>query len=88
MILPHEHDGFASRNQDLTNSPAAPPSSSDVIETAAPWQVHCAITAVIEVARADAATPEEAAQFAKQLAADLPLKVSIGGVPLPAAFKK
>jgi hypothetical protein len=98
MILPHDSAGFAPQNHQPTPAPIPagqpttphhaeqpPPPTAD--SKAGPWQVSCLILASIEVSRMDAATPESAIAFARKLAADLPLKVSIGGVPLPAKFK-
>lgn len=50
------------------------------------WNVNKTIQALIEVSATDASTLEEAQEFADSLIAALPLKVSIGGVPLEASF--
>lgn len=42
----------------------------------------------IPIARHDAPTPDHAKAYAQELAKSLALKVSLGGVPLNAAFVK
>ena len=84
MIFTSEPDGScAGRDSKSTNSQpsVAPPSAQGVT-----WKVQMPIIAVIEVSGLDAATEDEARAFAIGLANGLPLKVTMGGVPLDAKF--
>lgn len=83
MILPHDHDSFAPKDN-LATPPPAPPLSSP--EGQGPWAIGVKISATIEISRNDAATPTEAIEMAKALMKDLPLHVSIGGVPLKSKY--
>lgn len=80
--MPQDDNGFAVRNLDETSTPAssAPAKKPD-------WKVRLAVVVEVPVPRLDAPTPDHAIQFAKELASGLPLQVSLGGVPLKAAFQ-
>jgi hypothetical protein len=77
MILPYESNGCAPENND--NTTAGQPTKV--------WRVRKLVEVVIDVPLQDAANCVAAGKCANELAAGLELKVTLGGVALPAKFK-
>jgi hypothetical protein len=87
MILPHDPSNcFDKQNLNKTSLVSKPPSSSVTKVPAKSWRVRMLLEVEIEVPLQDAAAPAEAIVYARELSVKLPLKVTLGNVPLPAKF--
>lgn len=63
-----------------------PPVIPAAMDTPKTWRVRMVLEVEIEVPVQDAAAPAEAIVYARELSAKLPLKVTLGDVPLPGRF--
>lgn len=88
MILPHEFNGSLEpeekpedgKSHDDHGEPHSPPPTG--------WKIKKLVEVIVFVSANDAQNPDDAIKEANSLVKDLELKVTVGGVLLPARFVK